>query len=301
MCNDGDGNEVGGENFVVDGFMSPKASRFYPDGLYLFWSYTSGERYVEVELDFPTNVTGVVPSVTALREFVDGEEVFHTDCSRGIVSAAPPGDRGGRMAGSFELMFVCFGPDGAEGTEDDEIRFLRYGMFEITGGQADAYGESCYDDRYRGQWDAGVVFEIWIDDYEDEETPGYYYYDEAEGCEGDTYDDEYDGGEGCEGDIYEDSDEYDSGCGGETWDSEGDGCEGDDWDSDSDGCEGDTSDSSGGCDCEGDTYYAGRKKKKPGGTSWAHMMPLLVPFFLRRLFGSKRKSRKGGKDSNQDT
>jgi hypothetical protein len=289
-CVDGAGNEVGGTEVTCEGFMSAGASRFSPNGAFLFWSYVSGDRYIEVEIDFPTNVAGDVPSVTSLREFRRGEQVFRTDCSRGIVNVMRTGSIADPRVGSFELMFLYYGPDGTEGTEDDEVRFLRSGLYEPVGSTYSYQDDYYYDEQYRDHWSSGVRFEIWI--VQDVSDEGTYDSTGEGGCEGDTYDgDNYDAGEGCEGDTYDDSgDEYDSGCGDETWDSGGDGCE--DSSGESSGCEGDSSGSSEGCDfdCEGDTYYSRGKQERPAGTSWAGMMPLLVPFLLRGLLGKNKKN-----------
>lgn len=289
-CVDDEGNEVGGMDVVSDGFMSGNASRFSPDGMYVFWSYERGGRYVEVELDVPVNVTGEVPSVTTLREYEGGREVFHTDASRGIVTIVRASRGDATAQGTFELMFTFFGPDGQEGTADDEVRFLRCGTFRLVQADATSQADYTYDEDYRGIWDIGIIIDIVVED-DAPSTTGTY--DEAEGCEDDGYDESYEESEGgCEGDTYDDSgDDYDSACGGDSWGEESDGCEsGGDTSGDTSGCEGDSSDS-GGCDfdCEGDTYYSKRKDAPAGSTSWARMMPLLLPFLLRGILGSRRK------------
>jgi len=289
-CIDGEGNEVGGMDVVSDGFMSGHVSRFYPDGVYIFWSYERGSRYVEVELDVPVNVTGEVPSVATLREYEGGREVFHTDGSRGIVTIVRASRDDAAVQGTFELMFTFFGPDGQEGTADDEVRFLRCGTFRLAQAAAVSEADYTYDEDYRGIWDIGIIVDIMV---EDDDTGPAGTYDEAEGCEDDGTDDGYDeGAGGCEGDTYDDSgDDYDSACGGDGWGEESDGCESDDTVSDdTSGCEGDSSDS-GGCDfdCEGDTYYSKQKHASTGSTSWARMMPILLPFLLRGLLARRKR------------
>jgi hypothetical protein len=301
-CVDGDGRASQGRDIACEGFMSRQASSFAPQGLFLFWSYESGGRYVEVELDFPTDAVGQVPSIAVLREYARGCQVFQTDLSRGMVNLVRAASEAPSLAGSFELMFVDFGQDGVEGTGDDEIRFLRHGTFAVSRHAFQAtetHTDYYYDFDYRHTWDTGVVLDIWISPDWGDETSEYYAYDEAEGCEGDTWDDtntvdDHDGEGGCEGDTYDSGhDEYDSGCGDETWgDDDTGGCESDsDYDSGSGGCDSDWDSDSGGCDfdCEGDTTYGKAKSRKGGGTSLAGLLPVFIPFLLRGLLGSRRK------------
>jgi hypothetical protein len=287
-CVDGSGAVSPGRDIACEGFISRQASSFAPQGLFIFWSYEVDGRYVEVELDFPTDAVGQVPSVAVLREYVGGCRVFHTDLSRGMVNLVRSASDSPTLAGSFELMFVDTGEDGMEGTDDDETRFLRHGMFAVSQAYreaAETYPDYYYDYDYRHSWDGGVIFDIWIAPDWSEESSVYYAYDEAEGCEGDTWDDtadDYDGEGGCEGDTYDEGyDEYDSGCSDETWGDDTGGCDSDsDWDSDSGGCD---------FDCEGDTYYGKKSSRRRGGGSLACLMPLFIPFLLRRLLGSQSR------------
>ena len=288
-CRDAEGNAVRGTDVFTEGIMSYPASRFAPNGVYLLWNYSRSSDYVEVELDFPTNVNGEVPSVTSLREFSGGDEVFHTDASRGIVQVVARDSRSRPSVGYFDLMFECYGSDGMRSTADDEVRYLRYGTFRAIDSDSgsgyvpydDPYYDPYYDPDYWYRYEPGVRVEIWIVDEGDEDE----YYD-GSGCEGDTYGDEYGDSGGCGDDTYNDnyeSDGYDydddSGC---SWDGgNGDGCDGDTSDSDS----------GGGCDfsCDGDDYTTMKNMKERRSTSLARFMPLFVPFLLRRVLRSRKK------------
>ncbi|MFH1437187.1 MAG: hypothetical protein ABIJ56_15880 [Pseudomonadota bacterium] len=292
-CRDAEGNAVRGTDVSAEGILSGPASRFAPNGVYLLWNYSRGGDYVEVELDFPTDVNGEVPSVTSLREFSGGVEVFHTDASRGTVQVVARDSRSRPAAGFFDLIFEYYGPDGMESTGDDEVRFLRYGAFEAIDSDSqrgfdpyddpydDPYYDPYYDREFRDRYEPGVRVEIWIMDEGDD-----YEYNDESGCEGDTYGDDYGDSGGCDGDAYDD--DYD---GDDSDYDDGSGCS---WDGGSgDGCDADTadSDSGGGCDfsCDGDDTITMKNSKKRRSTSFARFMPLFVPFLLRRVLRSRKK------------
>ena len=282
-CTGPGGDPVSGTWVQGDAIASATASLFSPHGTYMYIDYMRGETYVEIEMDFPTDVTGDVPLSAAMREYSGEGRTFESDAASGIIQVAPPGGSNRIPAsGGFNLKFVSHGPDGEPGTDDDEVREIRNGRFELE--QAPATGDT-YDTGYTDStWDDpdfGVIIEIWVypdgtyDDYYEDEPAG-------SGCEGDTYDDSYDDSYdsgGCDGDTYDGTydDTYDSG-----------GCDSGDWsssDTDTSGCEGDTfGDTAGGCECEGDTAMAAR----PSRRAFALFVPVFAIFLTRSLLRRRR-------------
>ncbi len=272
-CTGPGGGPVEGRWVESSAIASSSASLFSPDGTYMYIDYMREGTYVEIEMDFPTDVAGDVPLRAVMREYTGGEPTFASDAASGLIQVAPPGGSNRVPAsGGFNLKFVSHGPDGEPSTDDDQVREIRNGRFELDVPPAageiydTGYPESAWDDP-----DFGVIIEIWVT-VEDE-------YD-------DTWDDGYDDGTydsgGCEGDTYDEYDTYD-------YDDSG-GCDGGDWtssDTDSGGCEGDTyDDTSGGfdCDCEGDAAMAAR----PSRRAFALFLPVFAIFLTRSLLRRRR-------------
>ncbi|MBW2261071.1 MAG: hypothetical protein JRG91_03780 [Deltaproteobacteria bacterium] len=288
-CTGPGGTPVEGTWVQSRAIASATASLFSPHGTYMYIDYMRGTTYVEIEMDFPTDVAGDVPLRAVMREYAGGEPTFESDTASGVIQVAPPGGSNRiPAAGGFNLKFVSHGPDGEPSTGDDEVREIRNGRFELddqpaVGDTYDvSYPESAWDDP-----DFGVVIEIWV--YPDGEYDDDYYEDDtysSGGCTGDeyqddTYDDTYDSG-GCEGDTYDDTYDY-------TYDSGG--CDSGDWtssDTDSGGCEGDTyDDTSGdtGCDCEGDSALTA---SRPSRRTFALFVPVFAIFITRSLLRRRR-------------
>ncbi len=270
-CTGPGGAPVEGAWVESSAIASSSASIFSPHGTYMYIDYMREGTYVEIEMDFPTDVTGDVPLVAVMREYADGEPTFESDAASGVIQLAPPGGSNRvPSTGGFNLKFVSHGPDGEPSTDDDEVREIRNGRFEldVKPASGDAYDtgypESAWDDP-----DFGVIIEIWV--YPDDTYDDYYV---------DTPDDTYDSG-GCEGDTYDEED---------TVDDSG-GCDAGDWtssDTSSGGCEGDTYDDTSsdvGCDCEGDTAVTARR---PSRRSFALFVPVFAIFLTRSLLRRRR-------------
>jgi hypothetical protein len=222
-----------------------------------------------------------------MREFVGGEQTFGSDAVSGVILVAPPGGAN-RIpeSGGFHLKFIDDGPDGEAGSDDDIVREIRNGRFELdTAPPAGEVSECPWPESSWDDPDFGVIIEIWVypedeydDAYDDEDH-------ESTGCEDDsTYEDSYyDDSGGCEGDTYYEEDSY--------YDDSG-GCDTGSGDTstydDSSGCEGDTYDGgdSGGCDCEGDSALAARR---PSRRTFALFVPAFAIFLTRSILGRRRR------------
>jgi len=257
-CRGADGEIVEGNWVETRAIASTSASAFRPWGTLIWIDWSRGETWVEIELDFPTDTTGEVPLLAAMREYRDGEAVFESDYASGVVHVAPPGQADSLpVAGAFSLSFGSDGPDGERGTDDDAVREIRNGRFELTevperGTYDVGYTDHAWSDPSFGfRVDVWVVEEPWDEDHYGAYDEGW---DDGSGCSGDSYDDSWDDtydddwsddSSGCEGDTYDDSSDVwgddTSGCSGDGWDDtttydDSSGCEGDTWEGEESGC-----------------------------------------------------------------
>lgn len=277
-----EGEEVPTVPVYARSIESREASRFAPDGLFVLASWESEERWVEIELDFPTDRVGYVDHEFRYAEYVNGEEVFRAAETRGRVVLVEPLEGDLPFIGHLELRMESSEgefrvihrghliPDDEEavddpGPPDDPIDWERPGIelmiFESAPGaeyespplEGDLY---VYDyragvDPYADLVDAGCQACTDVYYYEDRYYgDSEYYEEETSGCEG--------GSSSCEGDSTYDStsDTYyydDSSAGGCSGDSGESWCQGDStddvWDDDSeaDGCS---------CESDDDDYYS---------------------------------------------
>jgi hypothetical protein len=286
-CRGADGEVATGNWVEARAIASATASAFRPHGTYMYIDYMRGPTFVELELDFPTDIAGEVPVSATMREWEDGALAFESDAASGVIQMAPPGGSNRiPSAGGFNVRFASFGPDGERSTEDDEVREIRNGRFQLDHAPAAEPYDPATHESYWDDPDFGVVVEIWV--YPDGEYDDTYYEDDyyESGCGSDEYygedaahDDTYDSG-GCEGDTYEEDPYADSG-----------GCDSDDWSSseyDSGGCEGDTYDEEAGgygCDCEGDSAVTARG---PGRRAFALFVPAFAIFLTRSVLRRRK-------------
>ncbi len=267
VCRDGGGIEVPGRHVDVRAVASASASRFSPKGTYIYIDYMRGERFVEMEMDFPTEEGTDTAIHAVMREYEQGELAFESTAVDGTIQIVFPGEPY-RIPGygSFHLRFLDAGPDGDAGTTDDRIREIANAVFEIEGYvNSDApAGVYVPDDAWDDHWISPSLVTIVYypyDPYVDS-----YYHDEgySSGCEGDTYED--DTGSGCSGDTWDDS--YDTSS------------------SDSSGCSGDTYDDGAGSGCEGDyALFAPRQPRR----LMALFIPAAAVFATRSLLSRRRR------------
>ena len=262
---------------------SREASRFAPDGLFVLATWESGDRYVELEFDVPTDRVGYVDHDFRYAEYVSGEAVFRATETRGRIILVEPVQGELPFAGFIELRME---------NREGEVRRLHRGFLDPDDENAVAlprpledpidwdhagielvrqestveepyqypeHAETTYDYDYRVGPDP---FEELVDAgcsaavascsstsyYEEEDFAGESrYFSEDSGCSYDT--------SGCESDddVYYYDESEGSSCSSDGSDSSGSFCQGDSdddvWDDDSEAS---------GCTCASDTdddYY----------------------------------------------
>jgi hypothetical protein len=223
--------------------ISSEASRFQPDGVYVYAELAAPEAALGVlELDVPRRNAGV--PYASYEEWRGTEQVFHAARTAGTITVAPVGDQRGR----FLLRLDDPGPDGVLGTDDDLTRVLASGEYGPSAA-ASLTAEPLPTPLPPGDDDGAVVIDV-ID----------LILDGADLASSPPVDDP--GG----------SDGSESGCGGEDVSQSDPGCDGSGSTSgDASGCDGSGGDS-GGCEgggggsgCEGDVGGGGCEGDVGGG------------------------------------
>lgn len=264
--------EVDTRRFLARSIESIEASRFGDDGLFVLATWELDERYLELEMDLPTNWVGYVDMDLRYSEFINGESVYQADDFRGRIELVEPLDGDLPYAAHIELRMesadgevrrIHMGrlePDDEEavgdpGPSETPIEWEREGVELLIvrsssgGSYTPVYPESGYDYDYSSDGSAiyivdeacaAATSEGCSGDDPDYEGDSDYY--ESEGCSGDSG--------GCSGDDSDDGyydDAGNPGCSGSS--DDGSWCEGDSeddvWEDDSDY----------GCDCSDDGYY----------------------------------------------
>lgn len=287
------------EHGLVRAYISAEASRFAPDGYYLYMELQRpGGQWAIVELDLPFTGQLDQPPVASYLEYQGAERVFQATRVQGQVELQ--GDQSCPCQdGRLELLFSGPGADGELGTADDRVRRLSRAVFGRGRGlclqprTAEVDLQRELDVLALDRCTVSAPPPVSGHDPDPGYDPGYYETDVGCAASDDPY---YDEG-GCEADTYDTGSE-DSGCEGDTYDSDYDsgGCEGDSSSSsyDSGGCEGDSSASS--SSCEGDALAAagpgraGRRIQRAAGLGLPWTLALGVMVVLRTL--SRRRSRR---------
>jgi hypothetical protein len=266
VCTHGD-DEVPTQPIYARALESREASRFAPEGLFVISSWESEERWVELEIDVPTDRVGYVDLDFRYAEFRDGEEIFSAEDSRGRIVLVEPLEGDLPFVGHFELRLESgdgqfrvihrghLNPDDEEAVSDpgppgDEIDWDMEGIelviLESAPGATYEYTEPNPEDYRYDYRDRTDPYEELIDtgcDITASCASTYYYEEEdveaVDSCSGDDV--------SGSGDVYYYDDTDTSGCSGS---DSGSWCTGDSdddiWDDDSD---------SSSCNSTSDDYY----------------------------------------------
>ena len=181
-CEDGvctrSGEEVETVPVLARAVESTEASRFAPDGLYVLATWEVDDRWVELEVDVPTDRTGYVDHDFRYAEYIDGEPVFRAAETRGRVVFVESIDGGLPYAGHLELRMV---------DSEGEVRLIHLGHLRPDAGDAVA-DPGPPDDPI--EWGRAGIEVIFLQSEPDEATQpvpyedmGYYYYDYREGAD----------------------------------------------------------------------------------------------------------------------
>jgi len=223
---------VPAEPFDGSAVVGEDASRFAPDGIYVYaWFWREDGRFVELEIDAPDPQLAIDDPFVEYREWDGDTLVFESDVADGDVTVDARGEDS-EVAGRFSLVL--------EG--DEGVREIHEGRFTTvppppaapdyvppTGG-----GGGSEPVRDHGTYDDGTTTDVYVEggcvcvaDPGPEPDPTY---DSGGGCGGGSTDSSGDyaasDGGGCDGSCEGDTAPADEGAGGCSGESGG-GCEGD--------------------------------------------------------------------------
>lgn len=155
---------------------STEASRFAPDGLFVLATWESGDHWVELELDLPTDRMGYVDHDFRYGEYEDGEPVFRAAETRGRIVLVESLDGGLPYAGHIELRMV---------SSQGEVRRIHLG--HLRPDDEDAVSDPGPPDDPI-EWDRPGIEVLIIESVPGEtyqprpqDTEGYYLYDYRDG------------------------------------------------------------------------------------------------------------------------